>query len=116
MLENVFLGINYHRMDEKMENSKIIMERLLEEIIAVYEQEPPEIRPRDSDGKPGGIIVLRQDLPTLIVPDLHGRKDYLPDLMHFKYKRKKVFDLLNSGKIQIAAFTFMKSSTIKFIT
>ncbi len=41
MLENVFLGINNHRTDEAMENSKIIMGRLLEEIIAVYEQEPP---------------------------------------------------------------------------
>ncbi len=77
------------------------MERLLEEIIAVFEREPPELRPWDSEGKPGGIIVLRQDIPTLIVPDLHGRKDYLPDLLHFKYKRKRVFDLLKSGKIQI---------------
>ena len=70
-----------------MKDSKIIMEELLSQVNAVLENESEKLRPVDKNGKPGGIVILRQDLTTLIVPDLHGRSDFLPDLMHYKYKK-----------------------------
>ena len=84
-----------------MKDSKIIMEELLNQVNGVLENESKTCRPVDNNNRPGGIVILRQDLTTLIVPDLHGRADYLPDLVRFKYKGKRVFDLLSSKKIQI---------------
>ena len=39
--------------------------------------EPPEVRPADPRGRPGGLVRLAPDLPTLLVPDLHARLDFL---------------------------------------
>jgi hypothetical protein len=79
---------------------KLIEERL-EKAIETLEKESAEWRPSDSEGKSGGIILLRQDIPTLIVPDLHGRSDYLPDLMRFKRLDKTVYELLKTDRIQV---------------
>ncbi len=79
---------------------KLIEERLGEAIESL-ENESAEWRPKDREGKPGGIILLRQDIPTLIVPDLHGRSDYLPDLMRFKLSDKTVYELLKTDRIQV---------------
>ncbi len=84
-----------------MKGSKEIMEKLLEKVNTTLENESPDNRPVDSNGKPGGMIVLRQDLPTLIVPDLHGRHEYLSDLMRYKIKETQVFDLLKKEMVQI---------------
>ena len=77
------------------------IEERLEDAIEALENESAEWRPKDREGRPGGIILLRQDIPTLIVPDLHGRSDYLPDLMRFKLSDKTVFDLLKTARIQV---------------
>lgn len=82
-------------------DSKEKFEELLSQANAVLENESSEWRPADDGGKTGGLILLRENLPTLIVPDLHGRKDYLPDLMHYTYGKERVFDLLKQGKVQI---------------
>ena len=73
-----------------MSESKVIMEDLLAKSIQVLEHEVSEYRPLDQNGIPGGLILLQQDLPTIIIPDLHGRKEYLPDLMHFRYKNERI--------------------------
>ena len=39
------------------------------------------IRPRDSCGLPGGLVHLRRDLATVVVPDLHARADFFLSLM-----------------------------------
>jgi calcineurin-like phosphoesterase family protein len=79
---------------------KTIVDRLAT-ALNTLETESKEWRPEDQEGKPGGIILLQQDIPTLVVPDLHGRSSYLPDLMQFKKAGKTVFDLLKTGRIQI---------------
>jgi hypothetical protein len=50
---------------------------LLEMANAALENEPPEVRPRDGSGLPGGLVLLNPELETLLVPDLHGRTDFL---------------------------------------
>lgn len=84
-----------------MNNSKKSIEDLLAQATETLEAEANDYRPFDEEGRPGGLVLLKQDLPTLIVPDLHGRSDYLPDLMHYKYKGRRVYELLKSGHIQI---------------
>ncbi len=51
--------------------------KLLDEANAALESESPEWRPPDSAGRPGGLVLLRPDVETLLVPDLHGRIDFL---------------------------------------
>ncbi|MBU2512421.1 metallophosphoesterase [bacterium] len=84
-----------------MSDSKKSMEDLLNKAIEVLETESNENRPYDDEGKPGGLVLLKQDIPTLIVPDIHGRSDYLPDLMHYRYKQERVYDHLKQGALQI---------------
>jgi hypothetical protein len=67
----------------------------------VLENENRDYRPADKEERPGGLVLLRQDLPTIIVPDLHGRSDYFPDLMRFRNNTIPIRDLLQSGKIQL---------------
>src|SRR5512134_2375959 len=50
---------------------------LLERVNGVLENEPEELRPRDGRGRTGGLVALRPDVETLLVPDLHGRTDFL---------------------------------------
>jgi hypothetical protein len=49
---------------------------LVAEVQALLDAEPPSLRPRDPEGLPGGLLDL-PDLPVLILPDLHGRVDFL---------------------------------------
>ncbi|MFH2133234.1 MAG: hypothetical protein ABIK68_22875 [bacterium] len=79
---------------------KLIKERL-QKVIETLENESNEWRPADEKVNPCGIVLLRQDIPTLMVPDRHCRSDYLPDLMGFKPADKTVFELLKHGRIQI---------------
>lgn len=79
---------------------KVIEERL-KIALDILETESREWRPGDLSGKPGGIILLQQDIPTLVVPDIHGRSDYLPDLLKFKVSNTTVYDLLNTSRIQV---------------
>lgn len=50
---------------------------------AVLEAEPAALRPADSSGRPGGLIVL-PELPTVLVPDLHARPSYLADVFGWR--------------------------------
>ena len=50
---------------------------LLDAVNGVLENEPEDLRPRDRLGRTGGLLNLRPDIETLLVPDLHGRNDFL---------------------------------------
>jgi len=50
---------------------------LLEQVNGTLETESSEVRPRDRRGLPGGLVQLRPAVETLLVPDLHGRADFL---------------------------------------
>jgi hypothetical protein len=50
--------------------------RLVSGVNKILDNEDEAIRPRDTRGRPGGIINLKQDIPTLILPDLHARMDF----------------------------------------
>lgn len=84
-----------------MTNSKAILEALLDKSNLLLEEESSEIRPRDEAGRSGGLILLKQDLPTVVVPDLHGRYQYLIDLMRYRSNGQPILDWLKAEKIQI---------------
>lgn len=48
--------------------------------VAALAGEGPELRPRDSKGRPGGLVQL-PELPTVLVPDLHARPAFLASVL-----------------------------------
>ncbi len=46
--------------------------------------EDRNIRPRDSDGMPGGLLNLKKYIPTIIMPDLHARMDFFLNVLFYK--------------------------------
>ncbi len=50
--------------------------KLLERAITALEHENRDARPPDSTGLSGGLVRLDKNIPTLILPDLHGRTDF----------------------------------------
>lgn len=49
----------------------------LKKAIRSLESEPASYRPQDKAGRPGSLLYFTDDLPTVIVPDLHARADFL---------------------------------------
>jgi hypothetical protein len=79
---------------------------LLTETISILETEPDYIRPAGTmgafKGKPGGIIYLFRDIPTIIVPDLHARMDFIVNLIYQKDNRGTTnLEKLSGGLLQI---------------
>lgn len=59
-------------------------------------------RPDDNNGKPGGILYLDNELPVILVPDLHARRDFFLALMKFEYSYgQNVAEGLLSNDIQV---------------
>ncbi|MDP2815139.1 MAG: metallophosphoesterase [Rectinemataceae bacterium] len=78
----------------------------LETVRNVLDSEDPNIRPRDASGLPGGLVILKK-LPTILVPDLHGRVDFLSALLDWIPRTDPpgtgptVRELLTRGEINI---------------
>ncbi|HVO37653.1 MAG TPA: hypothetical protein VMV03_01375 [Spirochaetia bacterium] len=75
---------------------------LLAETLSVLGREPAAIRPPDAEGRPGGVVSLDPQLPTIVVPDIHARMDFfLAVLAHEAEDGGRVIELLESGRIQV---------------
>jgi hypothetical protein len=73
------LNLEYEKEAELIDNLKQIYGRdrppepevLLQETLAaieVLDNEPQEIRPRDREGHPGGLLYLDPQIPTVVLP------------------------------------------------
>lgn len=56
---------------------------LVAEALEVLDAEDPGLRPRNSSGRPGGLLIL-PDLPTVILPDLHTRASFLAAVLAWR--------------------------------
>ncbi|MFH2115910.1 MAG: hypothetical protein ABIJ86_15520 [Spirochaetota bacterium] len=54
---------------------------VLQGAMTALSSEPPELRPSNATGKPGGLVRLHNDIPTIIIPDLHARRGFLMALL-----------------------------------
>lgn len=54
---------------------------VLQTAMAALSADPPELRPPNVEGKPGGLVRLHHGMPTIIVPDLHARRGFLMSLL-----------------------------------
>ncbi|MBN2400918.1 MAG: metallophosphoesterase [Spirochaetes bacterium] len=55
--------------------------KVLININSVLLHEDQQVRPYDSSGLPGGIIYLKKNIPTIIVPDIHARMDFFLNII-----------------------------------
>lgn len=74
---------------------------LLERINQLFLSENKMIRPDSDSGEPGGIINLQPGIPTIIVPDLHGRREFLGELINQKTQTGTILDLLEKKALQV---------------
>ena len=72
----------------------------LDKSLSTLENESPSYRPVGSDCKPGGLLDFSSEkIPSIIVPDIHARADFLLKLLDFKIEDESVLSLLNEKKI-----------------
>jgi hypothetical protein len=69
---------------------------------AVLDSEPEALRPRDSAGRPGGLLVL-PELPTVIAPDLHARPRFIEALLDWSPpgRSASLASLLSAGEASL---------------
>jgi hypothetical protein len=74
----------------------------VEAATAVLEAEDSRLRPRDSSGRPGGLLLL-PELPTVLVPDLHARPAFLASVFGWRPPGMKgsLASLLESGEASL---------------
>ena len=65
---------------ERIERQDI--EPHLDKVSEILQNEPESIRPKDKNGQPGGLIELKKDIPTILIPDLHGKREILLKLLN----------------------------------
>ena len=70
--------------------------------VTLLEQESEPVRPPSTGGEPGGYLRLRPDIPTILVPDLHGRMDFFYSVLAQKNEQgRSAGERLTAGELQI---------------
>lgn len=58
--------------------------KTIENVCGILENESPSVRPVDSVGRPGGIVYLPESDFYCVVPDLHGRLEFVRRLFRYR--------------------------------
>ena len=79
---------------------------LVEKTIGTLNSAEPTVRPLNKENHPGGLLRFSSGLPTLIIPDLHGRADFFLSILDYvppfgKSSETSVLELLASGSIRV---------------
>ncbi|MFH1713322.1 MAG: hypothetical protein ABH896_04000, partial [Candidatus Jacksonbacteria bacterium] len=89
-------------VDKTELESKEDMEKSVEKVTDILKTESADIRPRDDKDRPGGLVELKKDIPTIIIPDLHARRDYLAKALMERDKDGRTnLDKMVKGELQI---------------
>jgi hypothetical protein len=68
----------------------------------VLDDEGEQIRPRDREGRPGGLLYLIPEIPTIVVPDLHARMELILSVLAGRDEAgEPALDRLAAGRLQI---------------
>jgi hypothetical protein len=90
----------YYRSSEPPEREAYL--ETLRDVLEILGTEPETVRPADPEGRPGGLVSLDRGLPTIVVPDIHARMDFLLSVLAWEAEAgRKTIDLLAEGRLQI---------------
>jgi hypothetical protein len=78
------------------------MARFIDAAAETLASESAELRPRDSSGRPGGLVLL-PDLPTVLLPDIHARPDFIYAALRWEppWMGAPLANLLEEGKANL---------------
>jgi hypothetical protein len=97
-LENT-LGEIYRR---KSPPDAETLQRTVREARKILAGENPSVRPPDFDGNTGGLVQLSRSIPTIIVPDIHARMDFILSVLNYEVEPgARTIELLADGRIQV---------------
>lgn len=74
---------------------------LLDEVSIVLENEEVSYRPLNSEGNRGALIELKENIPVIIVPDIHSRPNFILNILDYKLKAEN-FNFENAEDISLA--------------
>lgn len=62
----------------------------------------PGLRPRNEADEAGGLLRFSGDIPTILVPDLHARRDFFFDMLHYRFDGySTVLEGLDKGTVRV---------------
>ncbi|GAB6091029.1 metallophosphoesterase [Spirochaeta dissipatitropha] len=79
-------------------------EEILEQfqpLLQILNSEPDYLRPRDSDGLPGGLVWLSPKRITVVIPDIHARMDVVRKILDIPLPGQSLFEALQKGDAQL---------------
>lgn len=71
---------------------------LLNKVTDILEQEISENRPADSLGNPGGLVMLKDDIPSIVIPDIHARPKFIKNVLNFNVPKRFLSKTVFSSK------------------
>lgn len=81
---------------------KYLYMELLEKIIETLKNENSLIREYDLNNEPGGLVYLKKDIPTIIVPDIHARIDFFLNILFYELDNNStIMEELINERLQI---------------
>jgi hypothetical protein len=70
--------------------------------LQVLLEEGEPLRPRDAEGRPGGLLQLDRGTPVVIVPDLHGRMDFFLRVLAWQpTEGEMAMHMMGQGRLQL---------------
>lgn len=75
---------------------------LVRQTIDLLRNEPAGLRPLDSAGVSGGLLLFTDGIPTVIVPDIHGRTDFFLSVLEYHiFPDKKLIEAFAEGTARL---------------
>lgn len=75
---------------------------LVEAAVTAMEQTDSCVRPRDTTGRAGGLLYLTESIPTILVPDLHARRDFFFNMLQHRFSGETtVLEGLGKGTVRV---------------
>ena len=97
--EEVKRSLNRILTRKEVPDRNLLFDKLVR-VTEILLNEPDDIRPRNNKNLPGGLIRLNK-LPAFIIPDLHGRVDFLLTFLASSFAGRSILDMLNNREIQV---------------
>ncbi len=97
-IDNLYQQLTEYRFESTPPGGDYLREELVR-TMEIMKNLPLSVRPAMTDGNPGGLVNLSVNVPTLIIPDLHGRRDFFFKAVTLPlYQGKSFLELMSEDR------------------